>query len=684
MTHTPPAPLSSDNLDPGLVLREGVPVSTRFDDVYFSREDGLAETVYVFLDGCGLPDAWKGAAGFTIAETGFGTGLNFLAAWNLWRRHRPAGGVLHYLAVEGFPIPRDRLAGTVAAFPGLSGLAARLCERYPDNPTSGFHRIWFDLDRVCLTLVIGEAADALAAAEARVDAWFLDGFAPSRNPAMWRPEVLRQVARLSAPDARLASFTAAGQVRRGLAEVGFEVGKRPGFGRKRDCIAGRFTGPPVAAGTAPWFARPEARRPDRVAVVGAGIAGAALVGALERRGIETVWLDRHGRIAAEASGNPAGLMMARPTVGGAVQGGLSAACFRYACAEARFAGLPFGGNGVLELASDDADIGRFDTLSASGQLAPIAARPVDRTEATAIAGVPLDRPGLWHSSGGWVDPRDWSRILAGANRPARYDVHRMERIAVGWRLLDRTGHCLAEVGAVAVASALGAAAMLPGAALPLEAIRGQLTRLGKRRQADDCAPASPSGAISRPRSRARISPERLTHGTVSRLETGRWRCGRRTIGAPCPVSPRPRAPFPGRAVDPRRPGGDPCRHTGPPTDSGTGVRGGGSDRDLRSSEGGRQTPSRRAGSLSRRALRPDRPRLARPGHRPADGRADGRTDARRTLADRPRRRGGCASEPVRHPRSQAPPDLETSASGIVLDSARERFLQCIHMIRRPR
>lgn len=479
MTHTPPAPLSSDNLDPGLVLREGVPVSTRFDDVYFSREDGLAETAHVFLDGCGLPDAWKGAAGFTIAETGFGTGLNFLAAWDLWRRHRPAGGVLHYLAVEGFPIPRDRLAGTVAAFPGLSGLAARLCERYPDNPASGFHRIWFDLDRVCLTLVIGEAANALAAAEARVDSWFLDGFAPSRNPAMWRPEVLRQVARLSAPDARLASFTAAGQVRRGLAEVGFEVGKRPGFGRKRDCIAGRFTGPPVAAGTAPWFARPEARRPDRVAVVGAGIAGAALVGALERRGIETVWLDRHGRIAAEASGNPAGLMMARPTVGGAVQGGLSAACFRYACAEARFAGLPFGGNGVLELASDDADIGRFDTLSASGQLAPIAARPVDRTEATTIAGVPLDRPGLWHSSGGWVDPRDWSRILAGANRPARYDVHRMERIAVGWRLLDRTGHCLAEVGAVAVASALGAAAMLPGAALPLEAIRGQLTRLGE-------------------------------------------------------------------------------------------------------------------------------------------------------------------------------------------------------------
>lgn len=471
--------LDPNGRDPGLVWRDGVPTSSRFDDVYFSRENGLAETAHVFLDGCRLPESWSETAGFTIAETGFGTGLNFLATWDLWRRHRPAGGVLHYLAVEGFPIAKSQLGDTLAAFPALATLATRLCDRYPDRPTAGFHRIWFDDDRVCLTLAIGEVADVLAATEARVDAWFLDGFAPSRNPAMWRPKVLREVARLSVPGARLASFTAAGQVRRDLADVGFDIAKRPGFGRKRDCIAGHWCGPPVSAQMAPWFMPPTARRPNRAAVVGAGIGGAALVSALRRRGIDTLWTDRHGRIGAEASGNPAGLMMARPTVDDSVQGGISGAAFRYAAAEAMSAGLAFGGNGILELATDDAAAEKFLALSAAGRLEPIAARPVDCAEASAIAGVRLDRPALWHSTGGWIDPRLWSLVLAAGQRPARYDIARITRAPEGWALLDRSGRHLAEVGAVFIASAMGSAEMLAGAALPLEAIRGQQTRIGE-------------------------------------------------------------------------------------------------------------------------------------------------------------------------------------------------------------
>lgn len=476
----PPAALPLDATDPGLVLREGVPVSTRFDDVYFSREDGLAETAHVFLQGCCLPDAWRGAdRQFTIAETGFGTGLNFLATWRLWRESRPAGGTLHYVAVEGFPLSRPQLGETLSAFPRLTDLAERLRDRYPEPATGGSHRIWFPEDHVCLTLLIGEVADVLGGLEARVDAWFLDGFAPAKNPSMWRPAVLTQVARLSKPGTRLASFTAAGAVRRGLAELGFAVEKRTGFGRKRDCVAATFTGTTSPHPGEPWYASPPSRAVGPVAVIGAGVAGAAVVGALTRRGIDPLWLDRHGRIAAEASGNPAGLMMARPTADGDVQGTLSGAAFRFASDQASQTGVPIGGHGVLELATDDTVLHRFQEMDAAGHLAPISAELVDAKTADEIAGVSLDHPALWHRRAGWVDPRGWSIALAGSHRPARATVDRLKLGSSGWDLLDADGHVVARAGTVILASAMLSPELAPAAHLPVEAIRGQITRLSE-------------------------------------------------------------------------------------------------------------------------------------------------------------------------------------------------------------
>lgn len=472
--------MPSHPLDPGLTLRDGVPVSMRFDDVYFSRENGLAETGHVFLEGCGLPGAWRGTASrsFTIAETGFGTGLNFLAAWDLWRRHRPAGGVLHYVAVEGFPIPRRRLAETLSAFPGLATLAARLIERYPDG-CPGLHRIWFAEDRVCLTLAIGEAEEALSGLEARVDAWFLDGFAPAKNPSMWRDAVLREVSRLSRPGTCLASFTAAGSVRRGLGAVGFDVEKRPGYGRKRDCIAARFVGAVAVNETEPWYAPPPPMAPERAAVIGAGVGGAALVGVLRRRGIGVDWLDRHGRPAAEASGNPAGLMMARPSLAGDAIGAVNAAAFRYAVAQAEALDLPFHGDGVIELATSADGLGRFEALADADALSGVSAELVDAGAAGEIAGVPVERPALWHRSGGWVRPRDWTAALSGDPGPRRADIRAIRRSGAGWALTGEADIRVADADAVFVSSAIGSRMLLADSLLPLQAIRGQVTRLGE-------------------------------------------------------------------------------------------------------------------------------------------------------------------------------------------------------------
>jgi len=474
MSDAPPA-----SPDPGLELRDGVPVSTRFDDVYFSREDGLAETVHVFLDGCGMPDAWRGRTGpFTVAETGFGTGLNFLATWDLWRRHRPAGCVLHYLAVEGYPIARDRLGAVLSAFPGLAPLARQLVARYP-AAHPGLHRIWFDADRVCLTLAIGEAEAILTETEARVDAWFLDGFAPAKNPAMWSEAVLAEVARLSRPGARLASFTAAGAVRRGLDAVGFTVEKRPGHGRKRDCIAARFTGPPRAPRHAPWETPPPPVDPARVAVIGAGVAGAAMVGALRRRGTEALWLDRHGRVAAEASGNPLGLLMARPTLAAGGGGRISEAAFRHARITAEALGVAVNGDGVLELATAGGDRDRFAALAEAGVLARADAGLVEAAEADAIAGVALGLPAIHHRRAGWVRPRDWVEALAAGVWPRAARVAALDPAPTGWHLRDAAGAPLATADAVVVAAGGATPGLLVRAHLPLQAVRGQLTRVAE-------------------------------------------------------------------------------------------------------------------------------------------------------------------------------------------------------------
>ncbi len=204
--------------------RPGAPVSAQHGDVYFAA-DGLQETRHVFLEGNGLPGAWRNRRVFTIGETGFGTGLNFLAAWDLWRRTAPAGARLHYLSVEGYPLTPHDLERAHRPLTELAPLARRLRASYP-HLYAGFHRLHFDDDRVTLTLLFGDAEAALKALTARVDAWFLDGFSPAKNPDIWTEGVLVRIGALTRPGGTASSFTAAGTVRRGLELAGFEVGAK--------------------------------------------------------------------------------------------------------------------------------------------------------------------------------------------------------------------------------------------------------------------------------------------------------------------------------------------------------------------------------------------------------------------------------------------------------------------------
>ena len=209
---------------------ERIPVSEQFDDPYFSLQDGLAETCHVFLDGNDLPDRFHD--GFHIAELGFGTGLNLLAAWRAWEQSGQQG-TLHFTSFEAFPMAQDDMARALAAFPDIAPWADRFLPLW-----NGGGRV--DLGNLQLEVIIGDARASLPEWTGRADAWFLDGFSPARNPELWEEPLLSQVAIHTAENGTAATYTAAGFVRRGLEAAGFEITRSAGFGRKRHMTRARM------------------------------------------------------------------------------------------------------------------------------------------------------------------------------------------------------------------------------------------------------------------------------------------------------------------------------------------------------------------------------------------------------------------------------------------------------------
>ncbi len=259
---------------------EGVPFAPDFQDIYHSASGGLAQARHVFLGGNSLPERWRGRDSFTILETGFGLGLNFLAAWDALRGDPQGPARLHFVSVERHPFLAADLAEALAPFEELRALATGLVATWPP-PIAGFHRLQFDGGRVQLTLLAGDARELLPQLEASVDAFFLDGFSPAKNPEMWSPEVVRELARVARPGATLATWTVAGGVRAALSGAGFRVEKREGFGSKREMLAGVREGEPV----------PAPRTHRRAVIVGAGLAGTLVAERLASRGWEADLVD---------------------------------------------------------------------------------------------------------------------------------------------------------------------------------------------------------------------------------------------------------------------------------------------------------------------------------------------------------------------------------------------------------
>ena len=419
---------------------DGTPWSPEFQDVYHSSQGGLAQARHVFLGGNGLPRRWAGRSTFTIVETGFGIGLNFLAAWDAWRTDPQRPQRLHFVSVEHRPLAASDLAAALAPFAEIEALALALRSAWPP-PLAGFHRMHFDAGRVILTLLLGDALDTLPQLVARADAFFLDGFSPARNPRLWSPEIVREWARLAAPGATLATWSVAGGVRSALADAGFHVEKRPGFAAKREMLAG-VSKAPAAPVPAPG---------QRSAiVVGAGLAGTLCAERLASRDWDVSLLD--ARTSPRASA--VGLVRPIANLRDALNAQLSRSAFLYALQHYRALQhdgyhLAWNRCGVLQFAEDDDEARRFAAIASSQEYPDAFLEYVDGARARQIAGREVRGPGWWFPSGAVVSPASLavaSLARAGprVRRSPGIDVRRLVREDGLWRAFDADERLVAE------------------------------------------------------------------------------------------------------------------------------------------------------------------------------------------------------------------------------------------------
>jgi len=397
-----------------------VPMSEQFDDFYYSTEGAVDESNYVFIEHNQLASRFQQACSiidmpeksvFRIAETGFGTGLNFLLTLQLWFEKTNKSGDLHFISFEKFPLSVADLQKAHQAYPQLAELSLELCQHYP-LLLPGWHDVWLFDKKVRLTLWFGDVLAGLpewdVSAGSKVDAWFLDGFTPAKNPEMWQPNLYQQMARLSHAQTTFATFTSASEVRRGLQKAGFAVEKASGWGKKREMCFGSLAQVRRHSSKAPWFNRPEPMKTGTAIVIGAGLAGASVAYQLAEAGWQVTVLEADSEPAQHASGNLAGTI--HPLV--TADWNLRSQWYLQGFEASLRTLLPWlehneiQGNlaGLVQLAVTEVGEKRVQEALTRVGLPDQFAYWMDKAECEAKVGSKVSAAGLYFPQGGWVNP----------------------------------------------------------------------------------------------------------------------------------------------------------------------------------------------------------------------------------------------------------------------------------------
>lgn len=472
-----------------LAFADTGPRSVRHGDRYYGEVGARAQSVGLFQAGCGLPEAWRTLPCFTVLETGFGLGFNFLSTWQSWRADPARCTRLHYLAIERFPVPMLDLARAHQSEPSLAELARELRLSLP-LPLAGCHRLHFDQGRVTLTLVYGADSQALAELSGPVDAIYLDGFAPSHNPELWSAAVMQEVGRLARGGARLASWCCTGEVRRQLVSAGFEVQRGEGFASKREITLAR------CIKDAPDDARCPSPRERSVIVVGAGVAGTALAERLLQREWSVTLLDAGPGPAAGASGNPSAVVRPLLSRDDNRNSQLIRAAFLYATQQ--WAGIGGTGRfaqwhptGVLQLFSDESEAAQWQDVFTRLPMPPEFAMLLDSSRAARLRGTRSSQAGVLFPGAGWAEPAALCRRAVASlegrasclwSRTATSVSHDIDHAR--WTVWGSDGKPIARAGHLVHANGAGPAGaptraisdFLPNSFRPLQALRGEITQ----------------------------------------------------------------------------------------------------------------------------------------------------------------------------------------------------------------
>jgi len=465
-----------------LSWHDGVPESKQFGDIYFSRQNGLKESRHVFIGHNDLPARFAAipeAGSFVVAESGFGTGLNFLAAWQAWQACSPShAATLHFISAERFPLTLQDLEKALSFWPELHHLSDELIANYPPL-IRGVHRVVLDGGRVRLTLFFGDVQDGWDALCFQADAWFLDGFVPAENPIMWQEATIHRIRQHSKPGTTLATFTAAGGTRRLLHNAGFHMQRSRGFGHKRTILSGVFQtdNPPLTTFDAPG------QSATSVAVIGAGIAGCLLANNLARRGFAVTLIDSADEPGSAASGNLQGAMYVKLGVefNHQTELALSALTFSQRYYDS-YRDQYWHPTGLLQLAWSASEQDRQRRFIERNQYPEDILRPVSRQEAEALTGVGLESGGLWFPGSGWLEPGKLCKSLAshpGIHKLFGFPIEQMETSDGKWRL-SRACSDSPDIHADRVAICAGhlSPQLIPGSGtFRFKAIRGQVTHL---------------------------------------------------------------------------------------------------------------------------------------------------------------------------------------------------------------
>ncbi len=460
---------------------EGTPYSPVYGDVYHSAESGPGQAQHVFIAGNGLPRRWARARLFTIVETGFGLGLNFLATWRAWRADPARCERLHYVSIEKHPFEREALVALHRRYSEFAPLAGQLQNAWPPL-VPGLHRLHFEDEGLTLTLAFGDAGELAQRLRLCADAYYLDGFAPRLNPGMWLPALMQSLARYARAGATVATYSSAAPVRQALEAAGFNMEKCPGYGRKREMLRGTYLprrpqGAQLVAG---------ARGERHAIVIGAGIAGAAICERLARRGWHIDLIESRALPAAQAPAKYAGVFHPHVSrddciLSRTARNGYLYAIERWLALERSGLDLTWSRCGVLQLAGDAEQEQRMIAAVAAMGFPAGFLQYLARGEAGLHTGCELARGGWWYPGAGWIRPLSLiaaQLATAGPGVQAHYGA-RVESIRYEsghWQALDAAGKRIAAAPVLVLANSNDAARLAP-IAQPLQQTRGQVSYL---------------------------------------------------------------------------------------------------------------------------------------------------------------------------------------------------------------